>query len=164
LEKYLKHSLDTISPAEIGDLRAVHAAIKEGDATWADYLKTDEPAEPTKPVTFQDDPAGDKPPRKPRSDKGTKRAAEEAPPQPRNDEIPNTMHPDSDEPGKSERDALCDEIQAIYDKSPGHVMQAQKNLVLAIGRGNMPGSLDGCIRLLDEVKRLQAERPPVNGR
>ena len=56
LEKYLKHSVDSVSPQEIEDLRAVHAAIKEGDATWADYVKADEPAEPGKPVTFQDEP------------------------------------------------------------------------------------------------------------
>jgi hypothetical protein len=80
LEKYLKHKVDTISPAELADLRAVHAALKEGDATWADYVQADEPSEPGKPVTFQDDSgAGGKATRKPRSDKGRHRILESSP-------------------------------------------------------------------------------------
>lgn len=38
LQAYLGHSLDSLSPAELETLRGVHAAIKEGDATWADYV------------------------------------------------------------------------------------------------------------------------------
>lgn len=38
LEKYLGHSLDTVSPAELQDLRGVYAAINGGEATWADYV------------------------------------------------------------------------------------------------------------------------------
>lgn len=38
LEKYLKHSVDTISPAEIADLRTVYSAIESGEASWADYV------------------------------------------------------------------------------------------------------------------------------
>ena len=50
LEKYLKHGLDSISPAEIEDLRAVHAAIKEGDANWSDYINADKPAQSDQPA------------------------------------------------------------------------------------------------------------------
>lgn len=64
LEKYLKHKTDTISPAELADLRAVYSAIKEGDATWASYIAEDSQKEPPKPVTFNDaPPAGEKTPR-----------------------------------------------------------------------------------------------------
>lgn len=38
LEKYIKHSLSTVSPKEISDLRAVYSAIKDGEASWADYI------------------------------------------------------------------------------------------------------------------------------
>lgn len=37
IEKYLGHPLDTVSPAELGDLRAIYTAIKSGEATWAQY-------------------------------------------------------------------------------------------------------------------------------
>jgi len=37
VEKYIKHSLDTISPPEIVNLRIVYQSIKDGESTWADY-------------------------------------------------------------------------------------------------------------------------------
>lgn len=40
---YLGHSLETVSPSEIADLRAVFSAIRDGEASWADYTKQ-EPA------------------------------------------------------------------------------------------------------------------------
>jgi hypothetical protein len=39
LETYLGHSLDTVAPSELETLRGVYAALKEGDATWADYVQ-----------------------------------------------------------------------------------------------------------------------------
>ena len=39
LEEWLGHGTDSISPAEIEDLRQVHNAIKEGETSWADALK-----------------------------------------------------------------------------------------------------------------------------
>lgn len=39
LEKYLGHSLQTVSPNERKDLLKVWAAIKDGEASWADYVK-----------------------------------------------------------------------------------------------------------------------------
>jgi len=39
VEKYLKHSIDTISPAELENLRGMYTAIKEGSASWAEYIK-----------------------------------------------------------------------------------------------------------------------------
>jgi len=38
LEEYLKHSIDTASPAEIADLRAVYKSIADGQAIWKDYV------------------------------------------------------------------------------------------------------------------------------
>ncbi len=43
LEKYIGHSVDTISPAEITDLRTVYSAIESGEATWADYTNREKP-------------------------------------------------------------------------------------------------------------------------
>lgn len=39
LEEWLGHSSDTISPAEVEELRLVYVAIKEGECTWADALR-----------------------------------------------------------------------------------------------------------------------------
>jgi len=39
VERYLKHSIDTISPAELENLRGIYTAIKEGSASWAEYIK-----------------------------------------------------------------------------------------------------------------------------
>jgi len=44
LEKYLGHSLDTVSPVELQDLRGVYQAINGGEASWADYTRKDEPS------------------------------------------------------------------------------------------------------------------------
>jgi hypothetical protein len=38
LEQYLGHAMSTVSPAEIADLRTVYNTIKNGEATWADYV------------------------------------------------------------------------------------------------------------------------------
>jgi len=38
LEQYLDHSLGTVSPAEIDDLRQVYQAIHQGEASWKDYV------------------------------------------------------------------------------------------------------------------------------
>lgn len=37
LQEYLGHSLDTISPKELADLRGMYQAIKDGEASWSDY-------------------------------------------------------------------------------------------------------------------------------
>lgn len=39
LEQYLKHPLAQISPVELGELRKVYQAIKDGDARWSDYIE-----------------------------------------------------------------------------------------------------------------------------
>lgn len=38
LEKYVGHSLDTLSPKELDELRGIYVAVKEGDITWAEAL------------------------------------------------------------------------------------------------------------------------------
>ena len=47
LEQYLKHKTDTISPAELQDLRGVYMALRSGEATWADYIQPSEVEEKT---------------------------------------------------------------------------------------------------------------------
>lgn len=53
LERYLGHSLETVSPKELADLRAIYSTIKDGEASWASYIDA------KKPVATTDD-AGDK--------------------------------------------------------------------------------------------------------
>jgi hypothetical protein len=49
LQKYLGHSTDSLSPKELTDLRGIYRAIKDGEASWADYTaegpKEADPAE-----------------------------------------------------------------------------------------------------------------------
>ncbi len=37
LQKYLGHPTDSLSPKELTDLRGIYRAIKDGEASWADY-------------------------------------------------------------------------------------------------------------------------------
>jgi len=37
IEKYLLHSMDSVSPAELETLRGIYRAIRDGEATWAEY-------------------------------------------------------------------------------------------------------------------------------
>lgn len=39
LVRYLGHSIDTCSPAELVDLRAVYSAVKDGETTWASIME-----------------------------------------------------------------------------------------------------------------------------
>ena len=39
LEKYLGHSVESISPAELTDLREVYQTLKDGEAKWSDYVE-----------------------------------------------------------------------------------------------------------------------------
>ena len=39
LEKYLGHDLSKCSPAQLGDLRALYAAVRDGETTWAAVLE-----------------------------------------------------------------------------------------------------------------------------
>ena len=39
LSEFLGHTLDAVQPAEMKTLRSMYAAIKEGEAKWADYMK-----------------------------------------------------------------------------------------------------------------------------
>ena len=45
LAKYLGHGIDQSSPAELDDLRAIYAAIKDGETTWRDVMATREGGE-----------------------------------------------------------------------------------------------------------------------
>lgn len=50
LEKYLGHALDTVSKKQITELRAVFTAIKDGEASWRDYVggSSEQPTQPKK--------------------------------------------------------------------------------------------------------------------
>lgn len=38
LQKYIKHSLDTLAPHELVNLRSVYQSIRDGESIWADYI------------------------------------------------------------------------------------------------------------------------------
>ena len=38
IQQFLNHSTDAITPAELQDLRGMYAAIRDGEAKWADYV------------------------------------------------------------------------------------------------------------------------------
>jgi len=48
LEEYLEHTIATISPEEIVDLRAVYKTIKDGHSTWKEYVDFSKEAQPVK--------------------------------------------------------------------------------------------------------------------
>lgn len=45
LVAYLGHSLAQTTPEELGQLRSIYTTIKDGEAKWSDYAKTEEPKE-----------------------------------------------------------------------------------------------------------------------
>ena len=55
LKKFLGHGTDILSPKETEDLRGIYRAIKDGEATWADYIENKEGQE--KPPGPEVDPA-----------------------------------------------------------------------------------------------------------
>lgn len=50
LERYLGHPLGTISPNELDDLRSMYSTIKDGEASWNDYVKDKDRFENAKPI------------------------------------------------------------------------------------------------------------------
>jgi hypothetical protein len=46
LKGYVGTDLNKLSPAELADLRALHAAIKEGETTWRAAVEAKQPADP----------------------------------------------------------------------------------------------------------------------
>lgn len=48
LKKFLGHGTDILSPKETEDLRGIYRAIKDGEATWADYIEPKEGPEKSK--------------------------------------------------------------------------------------------------------------------
>lgn len=51
LRTYLEHEIEHCVPAELADLRAVYAAIRDGETTWADVLRQSEDGDGKRPVT-----------------------------------------------------------------------------------------------------------------
>jgi len=52
LKRYLGHDASALSPAELGDLRGVYQAIKDGETTWRDVIEKGDagPGESAKPA------------------------------------------------------------------------------------------------------------------
>ena len=50
IEKYIGHNVDTISAAELSDLRTVYSAIDSGEANWSDYINRERTEEPKSKV------------------------------------------------------------------------------------------------------------------
>lgn len=50
LKRYLGHAADTLNPAELADLRAVYAAVRDGEATWKEVManRDEKPPEESK--------------------------------------------------------------------------------------------------------------------
>jgi len=51
LQKYIKHTLDILTPPELIKLRAVYQSIREGESVWADYVNEIDGSQP-EPETF----------------------------------------------------------------------------------------------------------------
>lgn len=57
LEEYIGHGMDTITPAEIDDLRSLWKAIEDGEANWSDALEMKRERE-AKKTKAEDKPVG----------------------------------------------------------------------------------------------------------
>ena len=73
------------------------------------------------------------------------------------DETPPWDEDKAPDPEADELAAIRSELEGIYEATPGYLMQAQRNLQMAVGR-SLPPTLDGCRVLLEEIRRLKAER------
>lgn len=60
IEKYLGHALSTVSPKELADLRAIFSTVRDGQASWADYVTEKE--QKKKPDLGSKPPGDDKKP------------------------------------------------------------------------------------------------------
>lgn len=60
IEKYLGHALSTVSPKELADLRAIFSTVRDGQASWADYVTEKE--QKRKPDLGSKPPGDDKKP------------------------------------------------------------------------------------------------------
>lgn len=59
---------------------------------------------------------------------------------------------------RTELEALRAQIRAEFDSAPGAVLQAQRNLNFAVGRHALPGSIDACRVLIEEIERVKKAR------
>lgn len=62
LQEYVGHDIGTMQPAELVELRAVFAAVRDGEATWAEAMDVRSTKEPA-PVTAAAPPAPATPPK-----------------------------------------------------------------------------------------------------
>lgn len=60
LKKYVGHDLASMSPAEIADMRALHSAIKDGEATWKSAIEARFPDAAERASRFSKDEAPQK--------------------------------------------------------------------------------------------------------
>jgi len=80
LERYLGHSLETVSPKELQDLRGIWTAIKDEETSWAAVMETAKPKKPGKtgPGADDDDDGGLGPQKEPAADPKKEAAAIDA--------------------------------------------------------------------------------------
>jgi hypothetical protein len=132
------------------DIAAEKTAEKLADLKDRLGVKDPEPANPVPP------PEPEKPSRKPRSDKGTtsKPAQEQLP---ADDPPPEAATETALNPEAAELEAARAELNHVWESEPGYLMQAQRNLQMAVGR-SLPPTLDGCRVLIEEIARLRVER------
>ena len=50
LKEFIGHDAHTLTPKELGDLRAIHAAIKDGESTWREVMDARRPKAPEPPA------------------------------------------------------------------------------------------------------------------
>ena len=134
LKRYLGHELSQCSPAELADLRAVYAAVRDGETTWSDVMRDRTAVE----AEGESKPA-EKPSPKSASAKMRERRKPKEEPEPKEDG--GTDGPDAQARKLLESVANADtarEVDAIYDANKADIEalpgDLQKQVVDACGK------------------------------
>lgn len=59
---------------------------------------------------------------------------------------------------RDEIETLRADLKRIYAETPGHLLQAQRNLHMAVGGSSLPMTIDGCLALREEIERLKKNK------
>lgn len=153
LVEYLGHGLDTCSPAELGDLRDVYAALRDGETRWAAVMESKREADPVTapppPATQTVNAAPSTPaPEQPQGSGGS--APPSTPPSPRPTPAPNPSPPtaaaflSTEEgiaaaidaaPNKTELNKLASAIGKQGDEAKARLMAKYADKAKALGGG-----------------------------
>jgi hypothetical protein len=158
LEKFLKHSVDSITPAELVELRGIYTSLKEGETTWASYVEDAPPAAPAAPPVFVDDKKEPEPPKPP---KAPRKKKEDAPPPAAGSDQVATPPADPPPPAPPqpsisnglEQTPEWSEMVRLINIDRGKYLQAKLSLKIPQG----PKTLDEVKRVIDA---LRVERQP----